>query len=53
MTTGCSDRTLAFASGADRREAATGDPPMTEHRIIEKETVTEDGVERRETLRKD
>ncbi len=26
---------------------------MTEHRIIEKETVTEDGVERRETLRKD
>jgi uncharacterized protein YcfJ len=26
---------------------------MTEHRIIERETITDDGVERRETLRKD
>src|SRR5450759_585795 len=50
MTRWRSDRTLA--SSADRREATTGDPAMTD-RIVETETITDDGVERRETLRKD
>src|ERR1035437_9030253 len=46
-------RTLVFTSGADRRETTTGDPAMTEHRIVEPESIIEDGAEHRETLRKD
>src|SRR5450759_2713311 len=39
----------------ERRRSArttTGDPAMTERRIVESD-ITDDGVERRETLRKD
>jgi uncharacterized protein YcfJ len=50
MTRWRSDSTLARS--ADRRETRTGDPAVTD-RIVERETITDDGIERRETLRED
>ena len=53
MTSSRQASTLGFASGVHRRATRTGDPAMTEHRVIESETITEDGAEHREALRKD
>jgi uncharacterized protein YcfJ len=50
MTTWRSDSTLmmsALGANHDRR------PAMDDHRTLERDTVTDDGVERRETIEKD
>jgi uncharacterized protein YcfJ len=53
MTSSCSDSRLAFATGDVRPATTTGDLAMTEHRVIERETITDDGLERPRTIEKD
>src|SRR5664279_3619938 len=47
------DSTLGCATGVGRPAATTGEPAMTQERIVERKTVTDSSAAPRETVEKD